>query len=955
MEPAQAKRLSTFGRGLITGRRHEEELYTKEDNWDYHSTWADADADHEFFRSLDNDWSPAKKSAKMLASVGNADWRPQHAALSRLCDFCSNFLSRSDSASSTALSEIQEASASCELCLVAHHCLEDSGTDTTEARITFRREGSNFYIEAERQPRDEMITLSIVSAGGEPRFPLPGSPAYFAVLQSWVQDCNGNHRCWPNSEAGGPLPTRVLDIGDGGSGTTIRLRETKGERGKYIAVSHRWGDEAVHRPFCTYKCNMQSRLRGFPVDDLPKTFRDVITVARELGVQYLWIDSLCIVQRHAGCSNECGLPSDDFLAEARKMEAYYSHAYLTVAATAAEGNSEGILTARRCVVFRDTTGSTSYAYRRGTGFRFATDVEEAGLNNRAWVLQERALSRRTLHFTGSQVYWECGEGSCCESVPDQRKTNDRSGFMSDPNFPDKLGDLLKNRYDLVMSLYHRYTTLGITVVSDRPLAISGLEQRLSTKLNVEARYGTFTDDGWLHRTLLWQRGSDQSMQPVEGKLPTWSWMAHDGTITFPEWCKEPLDIRNDVCFKGASLYLRARKPPTSSSAWRGGVIFDGANFPTEGVVLAVVARRWGSGRRSLVPRGRADDNPAEGGRWAFWRRRDTTANGTKNETPREDGDYYVLVLAPFRSKIGLVRYKRIGAGRGWINFSLRGVDGEPACYVASVCSNAEHSYDDDDDVRSSRRKMSIMIVTAGGTASQQQTRPYFGDSPSREAQRFSEHPKRRRERGICSPPSSRGPTSDRESEADRVPAAKFEKWAARRGGPDARYNGRLFAAHPRGTIYLEPMCRTWNGIPSNGESKLRFLSQETPPGETEEQNTKAEIRASYLHTASGRGACLSPTRGKLRPCLCMQLLLLVSEMNVLRPTLRDARGQEGWAKTPARSLIPRHPCARSCKFGPDFQWVHIQEIQGTSIYKKANGTDDQIDAIPVIPGQSRPE
>ncbi|KAM7189109.1 Heterokaryon incompatibility protein (HET) domain containing protein [Rhypophila sp. PSN 637] len=253
------------------------------------------------------------------------------------------------------------------------------------------------------------MTLNILTTGGGiPQFPLPGNPAYFEVLRSWVQDCNNNHGCWLHSNTGKRLPTRVLDIGDEGqttSSSTIRLVETKTETGKYMALSHRWGDESVHPPLCTYKCNKQSRLEGFPLDDLPKTFRDIATVARQLGVRYLWIDSLCILQRHPGCSDECGQPSDDFKAEAGKMEAYYSHAYLTVAATAAKGNGDGMLTARRCVVFEDAVAaagsSLSYVYRRGTDFKFATDVEKAELNNRAWVLQERTLSRRTLHFTAN--------------------------------------------------------------------------------------------------------------------------------------------------------------------------------------------------------------------------------------------------------------------------------------------------------------------------------------------------------------------------------------------------------------------------------------------------------------------------------------------------------------------------------------------------------------------------
>jgi hypothetical protein len=53
--------------------------------------------------------------------------------------------------------------------------------------------------------------------------------------------------------------------------------------------------------------------------------------------------------------------------------------------------------------------------------KFQVDVLGGTLNTRAWVLQERALSRRTLHFTDRQTYWECGGGVRCETLTYMRK------------------------------------------------------------------------------------------------------------------------------------------------------------------------------------------------------------------------------------------------------------------------------------------------------------------------------------------------------------------------------------------------------------------------------------------------------------------------------------------------------------------------------------------------------
>ena len=102
-------------------------------------------------------------------------------------------------------------------------------------------------------------------------------------------------------------------------------------------------------------------------------------------------------------------------------------------------------------------------------------------------------------------------------------------------------------------------------------------------------------------------------------------------------------------------------------------------------------------------------------------------------------------------------------------------DGEDYC--PGVCSDTEHSeHDAVQPPRRKRRRVSAATHTAGGTVLQQQTRPYSGDSLSREAQRSSQRPKRRHGRGICNPPSSQSSASERESETDEAPVAKFEEW-----------------------------------------------------------------------------------------------------------------------------------------------------------------------------------
>jgi hypothetical protein len=90
------------------------------------------------------------------------------------------------------------------------------------------------------------------------------------------------------------LPRRVLNVGSSPS-NIVRIVETAQSSGSYTALSHCWGLDA-NLETRTLKENIEARYVGFDMGLLPKTFRDAITVTRQLGIQYVWIDNLCIIQ-----------------------------------------------------------------------------------------------------------------------------------------------------------------------------------------------------------------------------------------------------------------------------------------------------------------------------------------------------------------------------------------------------------------------------------------------------------------------------------------------------------------------------------------------------------------------------------------------------------------------------------------------------------------------------------
>ncbi len=244
--------------------------------------------------------------------------------------------------------------------------------------------------------------------------PDAGSDVNFGILERWLENCDIDHPCFPRDI--NFHPTRVIDVGGDGSETVHLLCDTTSldRTEKYMALSHRWGSPGKHRTFRTKKKDIEGKKETtIKFDDLPRTFQDAIRVTRGLKVKYLWIDSLCIVQDDI----------DDWNRESKLMEQAFSSAYCIIAATRASGTDDGFLKPRQpreCVAMKEPgNGAPYYVCEAIDDFRLHVDQSE--LNKRGWVLQERALARRTIYFTENQTYWECGQGVRCETLAKMKR------------------------------------------------------------------------------------------------------------------------------------------------------------------------------------------------------------------------------------------------------------------------------------------------------------------------------------------------------------------------------------------------------------------------------------------------------------------------------------------------------------------------------------------------------
>lgn len=226
-------------------------------------------------------------------------------------------------------------------------------------------------------------------------------------IDSWVKTCASSHVvCNSAVLVVRHRPGRLLKL-DG----KVRLVSPT-EVVRFAALSYCWG---LYEQPKTTKDNLWQRTDSFDIAKLPQTLLDAIFVARGLGLSYIWIDSLCIVQDDP----------QDWATESAKMADIYSGAYVVLAATHASDVSQGFLQPRKGPISISTRSSRNHAIsveaRRVNNhdrYGLMTDgclyMDNLPLSQRGWSMQERLLGTRVVHFLLDEVCFECKMESHCE-------------------------------------------------------------------------------------------------------------------------------------------------------------------------------------------------------------------------------------------------------------------------------------------------------------------------------------------------------------------------------------------------------------------------------------------------------------------------------------------------------------------------------------------------------------
>ncbi|KAJ4414578.1 hypothetical protein N0V85_003098, partial [Neurospora sp. IMI 360204] len=340
---------------------------------------------------------------------------------------------------------------------------------------------------------------------------VPWSQSWLNRLKQWLNDCINEHvECRMTfsgekvDESLPPvLPTRVIDVGplDGSGGA--RLMESNGKRGHYTALSYCWGSsQKSARPYLTIKHTLEKHLSGIPWDLLPKTLQDAVLLTRAVGVRYLWIDSLCIIQ-----------DSDaDWKEEAEKMGTVYAQARLVIAATTGADAEAGLFPFQTHI---HRPGRPSLYFRKLPSERNSPQ-HSLPLFTRGWAMQEWVLARRIVFWTYDRMSWYCMRGC----VGDH---GDRVLFHSDLTKTSK-------SWEKIVQLY---SSRNLTKPGDKLIALRGIVNGIQTKIP-EDKYVFGSWQSMLPWELLWSGqaapSTDAGLQELH--IPSWSWAAHPGGVRF---------------------------------------------------------------------------------------------------------------------------------------------------------------------------------------------------------------------------------------------------------------------------------------------------------------------------------------------------------------------------------------------------------------------------------------
>ncbi len=368
-------------------------------------------------------------------------------------------------------------------------------------------------------------------------------------INGWIANCF-DECAYCDSPELPELPSRVIDVSM--SDGIVRLVETNKTRAKYICLSHCWGLEQI---ITTTKSTYEDRKKAIDWEQLSRTFQDAITLTKRLGFDYVWIDSICIVQDDAR----------DWEIESAKMASIYSNGQLTIAATHSSSGRGGLFSQHSdvkvqgqtpdgedyCLFFRQVIDHQVDMMVHGNGWD--STALTFPLLSRAWLYQERMLSTRVIHFGRHEMFYECKSGVECECTnigyagqgPGIELPLVKVEYANVLSNYDTSSEDIQEKKDIDNTYYHGariwrsmvccYTSLLLTMSKDRLPAIGGLARQMAGKRQSRYFAGLWSDT--MNDDLTWKvtaRSNQKKPRPNPRNAPTWSWASVETFVDYED-------------------------------------------------------------------------------------------------------------------------------------------------------------------------------------------------------------------------------------------------------------------------------------------------------------------------------------------------------------------------------------------------------------------------------------
>lgn len=266
---------------------------------------------------------------------------------------------------------------------------------------------------------------------------------------------------------------------------------------------------------------------------LPKTFQDALTLIRKLGLKYLWIDSLCILQDDP----------EDWRIEGSKMATIYANSYITIAATNSASPHDGLYSpVPEDDLYVVRTPEEHFKLRIRDGDKSAPYYDSMPLAKRAWAFQEHVLAPRVVHFAKDELFWEDAQMISCEchGLNENYPWNPSKGFYVKPHHIAEAD--AEERSLRWHSVVETYSGLQLTFESDIFPALQGIAHVMQQAKNCEYYAGLWEDN--LIDDMLWFCPLP-NVRPVAFRAPTWSWASVVGKVAYvPEYVQKCASVQS---------------------------------------------------------------------------------------------------------------------------------------------------------------------------------------------------------------------------------------------------------------------------------------------------------------------------------------------------------------------------------------------------------------------------